>query len=199
MKRFFIASAAVLVVFVLTAFVAAAVSGPDQGAVGAAADDVTDPNGCALTGVVVLEAQAVPSATKVPCVIDELVGWTDGTQQIEKGSSTLTYATTSSEGAQWTIRLQPSCSPPPDATVDPTSASGVRRHSADHKDGLTAVHEEWFQFDGGCASYVVTIPERYDEQRVFDELETSFRLIDRAAINDSVRKRSDGAFGLDPS
>lgn len=198
MKRFLIASAAVLTVFVLSVFVFAAMASNDD-KVDAAGREVTDPNGCALTGVVVLEAQAVPSATKVPCVVDELVGWTDGTQQIEKGSSTLTYATTSSEGAQWTIRLQPSCTPPPDATADPTSPAGVRRHSADRKDGLTAVHEEWFQFEGGCASYVVTIPERYDEERVFDELETSFRLIDRSAINESVRKRSDGAFGLDPS
>jgi hypothetical protein len=199
MKRFFIASAVVLALFVLTVFVAAAVSGPDQGAVGAAANDATDPNGCALSGVVVLEAQAVPTATKVPCVIDELVGWTDGTQHIERGSSTLTYATTSSEGAQWTIQLRPTCTLPPDATPDPTTAGGVRRHSADRKEDTNAVHEEWFQFDGGCASYVVTIPDRYDEQRVFDELETSFRLIDRSAIDASVRKRSDGAFGLDPS
>ncbi len=198
MKRFFIASTTILTVFVLTVFLVAALSGDVPGAAGTKAAQATEEDGCALSGIVVLEAQSVPTATKVPCVVDELVGWTLRSQEVENGSSTLVYATTSAEGAQWTIRLQPSCSPPPTATSGPSTDPAVRRHSSDRREDTSVVNEEWFQFDGGCASYVVSIADRYEEQRVFDELEAAFGLVDRSDIDDSVRRRSDGAYGLDP-
>lgn len=199
MKRALMVAGAVVAVFVLTVVLSAVIFPDARKVAKDAAADVTDSNGCALTGIVVLEAQAVPSASKVPCVLDTLVGWTEGTQQVENGSSRHTYQTTSTEGAQWVIELHPTCNPPAEASTAPFGDKDVTRRRTDRIEGTIAIHEEWYVFAGGCAYYEVTIPERFDEQRLFRELELSFRLIDRTAINASVERRSDGAFGLDPA
>ena len=45
----------------------------------------------------------------------------------------------------------------------------------------------------------VRIPDRYDEQRIFTELDAAFTLVPRAEVNRYIENRSDGDFGLDPS
>ena len=199
MKRALFIGSGAIVLLVIT-LVATAVIFPDgRDAARSAAADIADTTGCTLTGIVVLQAQAVPTASKVPCVLGTLVGWNAGTQQVENGSAKFSYATTSSEGAKWTIELHPSCTPAPNATIAAFDSPGVVRRRTDRIENDIAEHDEWYTFAGGCAFYQVTIPDRFDEQKLFDELETAFRLVDRSAIDRSVRARSGGAFGLDPS
>jgi hypothetical protein len=90
--------------------------------------------------------------------------------------------------------------PPAEATPEPDPpVPGVQLHSLDSNNGTIAVHEQWYQFTGGCVASRIAIPDRFDEQRIFDELDASFDLVARSTVNDFVYAESDGNFGLDPT
>lgn len=158
---------------------------------------------CYARRYIVLQAQSVPTAQLIPCVTDTLDGWTLATESYSNDGSSVSWGTSSSStdsgaGAGWSVSLHPSCTPPADATVEP-SVKGATVHSQETNENSVAVHQEWYQFTGGCVVSRIAIPDRFDEQRIFDELGDSFDLVSRAAVNDYVRADSDGDFGLDPT
>jgi hypothetical protein len=158
---------------------------------------------CVARRYIILEAQSVPSAQLVPCVSEDLEGWVLSNENYTNGESSISWGTNagttdSGVGAGWKLELAPSCTPPPAATVEP-DLNGATRRSLDTNANSIAIHQEWFQFTGGCVTSTSSIPDRFDEQRIFDELDAAFTLAPRAAVNDYVRVESDGAFGLDPA
>lgn len=153
---------------------------------------------CPTQGYVVLEAQAVTSARQVPCVADTLEGWALASEHYETGVARLVYRTGTDAGAEWIIELRATCTPDARATPDPEDERHYERTGIDLHEGDIAVHAQWYEFAGGCVTSRVEIPDRYDEQRIFDELDAAFTLVDRAEVDRYVAARSGGDFGLDP-
>jgi hypothetical protein len=147
-----------------------------------------------------LAAQAVPTASLIPCVRALPAGWAivDGTANNGRFEILIDHNVTSggSEEEQLLVSLTPSCDLS-GTTEQPRDASGVRHYKrlSIRDDHILAT---WIDvFDGGCAAATTqTTPS------LAEALETEIKLAwtynTRAEIADVLRERSSGKLRLDP-
>lgn len=199
MKRA-IVSVALLVVSLLVIAMLATISAGDG-----ETTTMLGSSACVARRYIIVSAQSVPSAQLVPCVSENLEGWvlagesyTNGEASISWGTNAGTTDAGAGAGAGWKLTLTPSCAPPAGAAAEP-DVTGATYRSLDTNENGIAIHQAWYQFTGGCVTSRASIPDRFDEQRIFDELDAAFTLVPRSAVNDVVRNESNGTFGLDPA
>jgi len=92
---------------------------------------VTSPT-CGTDQAMQLMAQAVPSATQLPCVADLPLGWSVGTSETVRGTATFQVGANSGSTAPVTVTLTESC---------PTPVEGALQ----------------IEIDGGCVTYAPTV------------------------------------------
>ncbi|HTG47157.1 MAG TPA: hypothetical protein VK646_05850 [Actinomycetota bacterium] len=92
---------------------------------------VTTP-ACGTSQPMQLMAQAVPTATKLPCVADLPVGWSVGNAETIGGRSTFTVGVGDGSGSPVIVVLTETCPPPVEGT-------------------------QTIEFDGGCVTYTATV------------------------------------------
>lgn len=141
----------------------------------------------------VLEAQAVPTASKIPCIAGYPAGWNLGTVNIRSGKAS--FALDNDRGGISALRvtLQKSCDVA-GATQVPTDEPGtdryVRMESVDA--GLRGVR--FYRFPGGCVTYTFRFKEH--GQALVNEASLAVGFVSRTDLDARVRKESNGRLHL---
>jgi tRNA A-37 threonylcarbamoyl transferase component Bud32/membrane-associated phospholipid phosphatase len=143
-----------------------------------------------------LQAQAVPSASQVPCVRDLPVGWTLANVAVNDGRSVLTLNHDRAGDAALVVQLTASCDPGA-AVEGPSQTEGMRRYQGTElRAGQFTV--TWYDlFPGGCVTsrlHLTTDPN--GEFAVQAPQVLGFTA--RAALREALSQRSDGRLQLDP-
>jgi tRNA A-37 threonylcarbamoyl transferase component Bud32 len=143
-----------------------------------------------------LQAQAVPSASQVPCVRFLPVGWSVAMVTVNNGRSVITLDHDRAGNAALVVRLTAACDPS-GAAEGPSPDAGVRHYQGiESRSGqFTAT---WYdQFLGGCVTsqlHLTTDPNGEFAAQAPQVL----GFTSRAALQEALSRRSDGRLQLDP-
>jgi len=142
-----------------------------------------------------LQAQAVPSASLVPCVQDLPVGWSVAEVAVNNGRSVITLNHDRAGAAALVVRLTMACNPT-GAVETPTAEPGVRSYKRIQqlKGEYSAT---WYdRFPGGCVTY--RLDSRSDLQgRFASEAPLLFGFRSRQVLRQALHERSGGRLQLD--
>lgn len=147
----------------------------------------------ALTQMV-LEAQSVPTASKVPCLTALPLGWSFRRLEVRDGSSRLTMDSDRAGISAVHVSLTPSCDTS-GATEVPSDEPGTRR--MEEISTLTNRYSgfRYYVFEGGCASYEFDFSGT-GRTALAEEVSLAFSFKDRAVLDEMLRE--DPGVGLDP-
>jgi tRNA A-37 threonylcarbamoyl transferase component Bud32 len=152
--------------------------------------------GCTDLEPLLLEAQAVPSASLVPCVRSSLVGWRVASVTVNDGRSVVTFDHDRAGIGVAVVRLTAACEPA-GAVEGPAQTPGARRYQRvePHAGGSTVT---WYdRFPGGCVTTRLTAQERYRAQ-LASEASLVLGFTTRQALRQALKARSGGRLHLDP-
>ena len=143
-----------------------------------------------------LQAQAVPSASQVPCVRFLPVGWSVARVTVNDGRSVLTLDHDRAGAAALVVRLTAACAPA-GAVEGPSATAGVR-HYQGFESNTGQFTATWYdQFPGGCVTsrmHLTTDPNGEFAAQAPQVL----GFTSRAALAEALSQRSDGRLQLDP-
>ncbi len=144
-----------------------------------------------------LQAQAVPSASLVPCVESLPAGWSFAQANVERGEAVLTFDHDRGGDSALVARLRSGCDVG-DAVEVPDSDDRVNRFQSPER---TAADVTWYEvFPGGCV--VVRLESETENPDVVgemaDEAETVVGFATRQSLEEALEDRSDGRLTLDP-
>jgi len=143
-----------------------------------------------------LQAQAVPSASQLPCVRYLPVGWSIAEVAVNNGRSVITLNHDRAGAAALVVRMTASCAPG-GAVEGPSQTRGVRHYQQiESRSGeFTAT---WYdQFPGGCVTsrlHLTTDPNGEFAAQAPHVL----GFTSRAALAEALSRRSDGRLQLNP-
>jgi hypothetical protein len=183
------------VVLLLAAALVGGCSAPPEVAVDASCGE----GGKVDNPVLVLMAQAVPSATLLPCV--ELLpgSWRHGDVDVRSGSATFAFASASVDSPDEVplrVRLSADCEVAGGTEV-PTDEPGTRRWERLQSVSPAYVGERFYLYDGGCTTLHFALQGAAQVQAV-GEASLAVGFVSRDAVRAMVRDRSDGRLQLDP-
>jgi hypothetical protein len=141
----------------------------------------------------VLIAQAVPRASKIPCIASYPAGWHFASMSVRDGEARFTLDSDRAGISAVKVHLNPSCDLE-GATEIPSDEPGTRRFERiiSVVDGFKAIRS--YSFDGGCITY------RFDFDRqgraLVNEVSVAIGFMDREAVATLVRERSGGDLRL---
>jgi hypothetical protein len=143
---------------------------------------------CEASGELVTIAQAVPTATFVPCIEALPVGWSFGDMEVRDGRASFTLSNDRAGVRSVEVTLEATCD-----TSDATELSGSGRpHRFLRVDELsTRRRGAWLhRFPGGCVTYGFSVPtDTYDFDAFNVELETALGFFSRRTIAADVMRR----------
>ncbi len=151
--------------------------------------------GCDSREPLWLMAQAVPSASLVPCVQLLPVGWTLAAVKVQDGRAHISFDTDRAGTAAVTVELTASCDLA-GATEVTSEQSGARRYLRVDRNSTVASATRVYTFPGGC------ITQRFrgagpSALRLSDTASTEFGFITREALRQALSQRSGGRLTLD--
>jgi hypothetical protein len=143
-----------------------------------------------------LQAQAVPSASLVPCVRYLPVGWSVAEVAVNNGRSVLTLDHDRAGAAALVVRLTAACDPG-GAVEGPSVTAGVR-HFQRIESPTGEFTATWYdRFPGGCVTsrlHLTTDPNG----EFAGQAPQVLGFTSRAALAEALSRRSDGRLQLDP-
>jgi len=153
-----------------------------------------------LTGSlpVVTEAQAVPTASLLPCIKLLPAGWGFGSMLMQSGRARFSLTNDRVGPAVQAVRvvLQPACDTS-DAVQVPSDEEGARRYERVEslKGGYRGTR--YYVFSGGCVTYRFTLK---GEARAapLNEATLALGFVSRQALQDMLDKVYKGKFKLNP-
>jgi membrane-associated phospholipid phosphatase/tRNA A-37 threonylcarbamoyl transferase component Bud32 len=153
--------------------------------------------GCSDQEALWLMAQAVPSATLVPCLQVAPPGWTLNDVKAGSGFASIVFNTDRPmQQAAVTVELLPSCDLA-GATEVSSEVPGARRYIRIDRAATPDRVTRTYTFPGGC------VTERYDSpvspERMAADASSSFGFVTRDQLAAELSRRSDGRLQLDPS
>jgi hypothetical protein len=156
-------------------------------------------SGAAVNPLLVLMAQAVPTAQMVPCIGALPSSWRRGAVEVRDGRASFAFVPSSVEGsgkAVLSVVLTPSCDVA-GATEVPSDEPGARRYERlrDVTDGYAG--ERYYVFDGGCTTFEFRLPGESRAQQV-GEASLAVQHVRRQQLREGVGEHSDGRVRLDP-
>ncbi|HEU4349984.1 MAG TPA: phosphatase PAP2 family protein [Actinoplanes sp.] len=125
--------------------------------------DVPDVPGCAPRSITVLMAQAVPTATVVPCVAAVPTGWGFGGATVQDGRALFLLHDMQSGATVVTVTLTAGCAIPTSARPVATDEPGAQRFDDAGSDPGARL-TRYYRFPGGCVRYDLTPASRSDSQ-----------------------------------
>ena len=132
-------------------------SQPGCSGVGSSASETTEANGAYNTeerGLLILAAQAVPSATLLPCVLTYPAGWTFAGWFAHNGSFGFWLDSDRAGIHAVEVELTASCDTGAAIEVAPSAdESGTRRFEEPLSLPPTYAVDRYYTFDGGCVVY----------------------------------------------
>jgi tRNA A-37 threonylcarbamoyl transferase component Bud32/membrane-associated phospholipid phosphatase len=143
-----------------------------------------------------LQAQAVPSASLVPCVRALPDGWSFGAANVRNGWSKFTLDHDRVGKPALVVRLTPTCDTT-GAVPTPPDRPGTQRYERT-KPGQAAPPTIWHTvFPGGCVTAELRSATSGDASLV-DEASSAVGLTTRDALRLALQQRSNGRLHLDP-
>jgi hypothetical protein len=143
-----------------------------------------------------LQAQAVPSASLVPCVRFLPVGWRVAEVAVNDGRSVITLDHDRAGAAALVVRLTAACDPS-GAVQGPSATTGVR-HSQRIQSPTGEFTATWYdQFPGGCVTsrlHLTTDPNG----EFAGQAPQVLGFTSRTSLQQALSQRSDGRLQLDP-
>jgi membrane-associated phospholipid phosphatase/tRNA A-37 threonylcarbamoyl transferase component Bud32 len=152
--------------------------------------------GCDDQEALWLMAQAVPSASAVPCVQLEPVGWSLNDVKAGRGFASIVFDTVQPfQEAAVTVELLPSCDLAGSTEVS-SDQPGARRYIRIDRTASPVRVTRSYTFPGGC------ITERFvsgdDPERLASEASSTFGYVTRDQLARDLDRRSAGRLQLDP-
>lgn len=158
--------------------------------------EAAGPPWCDDFGVLMLEAQSVPSAQLLPCIDLMPMGWSVGdTHASDEGASfTLGSSIAGPDAAH--VRLTDRCEIEGYVQV-PTDEPDTLRY--EHIASITGGFQgrRLYQFEGGCTEIEFSFDVDVSATLV-NEVSLALGFVPRAAVNEAVRVATDGREQLDP-
>jgi hypothetical protein len=152
------------------------------------------------TPTVVLEAQAVPTATLLPCVESLPAGWRVSDVFIRNGRARFTLDSDRAGPRAVTVVLERFCNVPRDVTRVPSDEPGTRRYEeiGPVRPGVGFTGSRFYLFPGGCVTYRFQfIGEERAASLGAATLALSF--VSRDAVRNLIRATTDDRAELDPT
>jgi tRNA A-37 threonylcarbamoyl transferase component Bud32 len=143
-----------------------------------------------------LQAQAVPSASLVPCVRYLPVGWSLADVAVNNGRSVLTLDHDRAGAAALVVRLAAACDPH-GAVQGPSVTPGVRHYQRIESPTGEFTATWYDQFPGGCVTsrlHLTTDPNG----EFAGQAPQVLGLTTRTALEEALSRRSQGRLQLDP-
>jgi tRNA A-37 threonylcarbamoyl transferase component Bud32/membrane-associated phospholipid phosphatase len=143
-----------------------------------------------------LQAQAVPTASQVPCVQYLPVGWSVAEVAVNNGRSVLTLDHDRAGAAALVVRLTAACDPS-GAVQGPSAHPGVRHYQRIESPTGEFTATWYDQFPGGCVTsrlHLTTDPNG----EFAGQAPQVLGFTTRAALQEALSRRSDGRLQLDP-
>jgi hypothetical protein len=150
---------------------------------------------CTKVDTLVLMAQSVPSAQRLPCIQVDPAGWTFGDMDIGTGESTFTLDSTDAglDAVRVTLAARCSTAGATEVTSDERDTQQFERIESlvDYRGTRTYV------FPGGCVTYRFRFDYRGEElRRLVNEVSLALNFSTREHIADEVRRTSGGRLEL---
>jgi methyl coenzyme M reductase gamma subunit len=150
-----------------------------------------------LSGTQVLMAQAVPSASLVPCVRAEIDKWVVTELDVGTGHVRVVVEYRPGDAEAVTIEVSPRCDVRGTHEVS-SEHPGVRRFERDVETTDRYVIERYYTYPDACTFLRVSLTGRYAELRVA-ELTSVFGFVSRGNLDERIGEVSDRRLHLDPS
>ncbi|HUP72930.1 MAG TPA: phosphatase PAP2 family protein [Acidimicrobiales bacterium] len=151
---------------------------------------VTGSPTCGTDNLMILIAQAVPTATSVPCIASFPAGWHLGGVRVRHDQAR--FWLNSDRGGEHAVEA--TLLPPEDCTVDnatevPSDEPGTRRYEQPDQlpPGLRSTR--YYVFPGGCVTYRFAFSGRASAALIFDA-DSALSFQPRAILVDAVQERS---------
>ena len=153
--------------------------------------------GCDSPEPLWLMAQAVPSASLVPCVQLVPVGWTLAAVKVQDGRTRISFDTDRAGAAAVVMELTTACDLA-GATEVTSEQSGARRYLRVDRNSTEFSAIRAYTFPGGC------VTQRFraagpSALRLSDTASTEFGFITREDLRQVLSRRSGGRLRLDPA
>jgi hypothetical protein len=152
--------------------------------------------GCTDLEALWLEAQAVPSASLVPCVRSLPAGWTLAGVTVNDGRSVLTFDHDRAGAAALVVRLTAACDPA-GAEERPAAEPTVQRFERLERDRDESDATWYDRFPGGCVTTRLTASARHRAQ-LANEASLVLGFTARQELRQVLERRSGGRLHLDP-
>jgi tRNA A-37 threonylcarbamoyl transferase component Bud32 len=153
--------------------------------------------GCAHLEPLWLQAQAVPSASLLPCVRLLPVGWSVADVAVNSGQSVITLDNDRAGTGAMVVRLSAGCDPA-GATQIVSDQRTVRRYQRTESLTPTFSATRFDVFPGGCVTTRVRAPAARAPD-VATETPLVLDFTTRQALQQALQQRSDGRLQLEPS
>jgi hypothetical protein len=147
--------------------------------------------------VLVVMAQAVPTAQLIPCIQSIPAGWTLGDLDGRNGRAYFVLASSIDGPRAVTVTLTRDCDIRGASPV-PTDEPGTRRYERPTRITRGYAGERYYVYPGGCTTYRFDLNGPTHAQPV-NEASTAVGFVSRTAIQAKVRRDTDGRINLDPT
>jgi hypothetical protein len=149
------------------------------------------------SGMLVLVAQSVPTASAVPCVRGQTGHWGMAEFTVRDGSAVITFGYQYGGPDKVTIEVRRTCDVG-DAREVSSLFAGTSRFNRPRVQAGRYANEIYFVYDGACTSL------RFDLAPVGADLRgaeflTTFGFVTRAELDRQIRDATDGRLTLDPA
>lgn len=151
-----------------------------------------------VNSLLVLMAQAVPTAELVPCVGAVPSAWQRGPVDVRAGRGSFAFTPSSVEGpdeAVLSVVLTEDCDLA-GATEVPSDEPGTKRYERLRDVEQGYVGERLYVYAGGCTTLDFRLPGQGRAQQV-GEASLAVGFVPREALREGVERRSDGRLHLD--
>jgi hypothetical protein len=137
----------------------------------------------------ILEAQSVPTAERVPCVATLPAGWLIHTANARSGRSEVVLGNDRAGMSALVVHLEPGCDTK-GSTEIPTDDPGARRFERIESvtPGFAAVR--YYMFPGGCITYRFNLSAK--GRALVNEVSLAVDSTSRARLDDEIHRRSHG-------
>jgi hypothetical protein len=151
---------------------------------------------CDDFGVLILEAQSVPTAELLPCVDVMPLGWSVGTTHIDDTGTTFTLQSTIAGSDAARVRFAESCDTEGYVRV-PSDEADTQRYElvSQITDGYRG--RRVYVFDGGCTSIAFSFEVDVTAALV-NEVSLALGFVPRRDANEAVRSVTGGREQIDP-
>jgi hypothetical protein len=141
----------------------------------------------------VLEAQAVPTADRVPCIRLLPAGWSVSSAEIESGRARFALSSDRAGSRALRVNFTERCNTD-GATEIPSDEEGTRRYERIDEVTPGFVSTRYYTFKGGCAAYRFELEE--EGRALANEASLALSFIHRETIDAKLRKDSSGRLSL---